>query len=72
MALTSGSASALAAVKGITPAIIAAGVDAEKSVYASAFKLVFLVSLAFGGEHLEIAPFSVSELNLSRTGLYRS
>ncbi|KAJ9614616.1 hypothetical protein H2200_002753 [Cladophialophora chaetospira] len=49
VALTSGSASALEAVRGITPAIIAAGVDAEKSVYAGAFKLVFEVSMVFGG-----------------------
>lgn len=49
MALTSGSASALASVKGINGAIIAAGVAAEREVYSSAFKLVYLVSLAFGG-----------------------
>ncbi|OQV04625.1 hypothetical protein CLAIMM_09480 [Cladophialophora immunda] len=48
LALTSGSASALASIKNITPAIIAAGADAIKTVYAEAFKLVFLVSLAFG------------------------
>ncbi|KAK7894811.1 hypothetical protein LTR67_005550 [Exophiala xenobiotica] len=48
LALTSGSASALASIKDITPAIIAAGADAIKTVYAEAFKLVFLASLAFG------------------------
>ena len=51
VALTSGSTSGLQAVKGITAAIIAAGVDAEKGVYADAFRLVFEVSLAFGGEY---------------------
>ncbi|KAK5527314.1 hypothetical protein LTR07_001086 [Exophiala xenobiotica] len=50
LALTSGSASALASIKDITPAIIAAGADAIKTVYAEAFKLVFLASLAFGGK----------------------
>ncbi|KAK5203332.1 hypothetical protein LTR41_010975 [Exophiala xenobiotica] len=49
LALTSGSASALASVKGINDAIIGAGVAAEREVYTSAFKLVYLVSLAFGG-----------------------
>ncbi len=51
VALTSGSASALEAVRGISPAIIAVGIDAEKGVYAGAFKLVFEVSVAFGGEY---------------------
>jgi hypothetical protein len=50
VALTSGSASALGSIKDITPAIIAAGADAIKTVYAEAFKLVFLASLAFGGK----------------------
>ncbi|KAK4902445.1 hypothetical protein LTR49_027041, partial [Elasticomyces elasticus] len=48
-ALTSGSVTALGAVQGVTPAIIAAGGDAVKTVYAQAFQLVFLVSIAFGG-----------------------
>ena len=52
VALTSGSEAALAAVKGITPAIIAAGNTATKDVYASGFRLIFLVSLAFAGTHL--------------------
>jgi hypothetical protein len=47
--VVSGSADAVSTVEGVTPDIIAAGVDAMKSVYADAFRLVFLVSLAFGG-----------------------
>ena len=49
-ALTSGSVTALGAIQGVTPAIIAAGGDAVKTVYAHAFQLVFLVSIAFGGK----------------------
>lgn len=39
----------MSAVKDVTPAIIAAGQEASKSVYADAFRLIYLVSLVFGG-----------------------
>lgn len=51
MALTSGSATGLQAIKGVTPRVLAAAIDAEKGVYADAFRAVFLVSLAFGGKY---------------------
>ncbi|KAK6387025.1 hypothetical protein LTS17_000290 [Exophiala oligosperma] len=35
-------------MEGVTPAIIAAGVDAQRYVYADGFRTVFLVSIAFG------------------------
>ncbi|KIX00886.1 uncharacterized protein Z518_09951 [Rhinocladiella mackenziei CBS 650.93] len=38
----------LLAVPGATPAIIAAGRDAVRTVYSNAFSMVFLVSIAFG------------------------
>ena len=50
-ALSSGSSSALGSLEGITPAIIAAGRIALQTVYANAFRLVFLVSIAFGGQY---------------------
>ncbi|EON65856.1 hypothetical protein W97_05098 [Coniosporium apollinis CBS 100218] len=56
-ALTSRSAAALGAVEGITPAIIAAGAKAVQTVYADAFRLVYLVSLAFGGISIIAAIF---------------
>lgn len=51
VALTTGSAAGLASIPGITPAIIAAGAGAIKQVYSDAFRLVFLVSIAFGCEY---------------------
>ncbi|EXJ66722.1 uncharacterized protein A1O5_09917 [Cladophialophora psammophila CBS 110553] len=36
-------------VPGVTPTIITAALDAQKSVYADAFKLVYCVTVAFGG-----------------------
>lgn len=48
-ALASGSSGSLSAVKGVTPEIIEAGIDAKKSVYARGFQLIFLVCLAFAG-----------------------
>jgi hypothetical protein len=35
-------------VPGVTPEIIAAGVDAMKSAYSSGFRLLFLTAIAFG------------------------
>lgn len=35
---------------GITPAIVTAALDAQKSVYVDAFQLVYCVTVAFGGE----------------------
>ncbi|EXJ77068.1 hypothetical protein A1O3_10226 [Capronia epimyces CBS 606.96] len=48
MALASGSAAALSAVKGITPAIEAAGAYAYRVANAAAYHPVFLTSIAFG------------------------
>jgi hypothetical protein len=48
VALTSGSPAAIDTVPGITPEIIAAGVDALKGVYSSGFRLIYLVGLTFG------------------------
>lgn len=47
-ALTSGSSSAVETVPGITPEISATGVEALKAVYSSAFRLIYLVGMAFG------------------------
>jgi hypothetical protein len=47
-AVTAGTASAFEAVKGITPAIIAAGTRAYRIAYVEAFKTVFLTAIAFG------------------------
>lgn len=47
--LMSGSVGAMSTLKGVSPAIIAAGEEALKSVYADAFRLIYLVSLVFGG-----------------------
>jgi hypothetical protein len=38
-------------VSGVTPSIVAAAEDAQKSVYSNAFKLVYCVTVAFGGEN---------------------
>lgn len=62
-ALMSGSASA---VKGVTPAIIAAGEEAMKAVYSKTFRLIYLVSIAFGGN---TQPFFICLCN-SRTDLF--
>ncbi|KEF56795.1 uncharacterized protein A1O9_06985, partial [Exophiala aquamarina CBS 119918] len=48
LALTSGSLSAIETVPGTTPEIIATGVDALGGVYSSAFRLIYLVGMAFG------------------------
>ncbi|KAK5051382.1 hypothetical protein LTR84_003034 [Exophiala bonariae] len=50
VALTSGSVDGISSIEGITPGIVAAGIAAQKSVYAGAFRVVFLVSIAFGGK----------------------
>lgn len=47
LALTSGSADALGAVQGLTPAILAAGQAAYRHAAADAFRTVFLSSIAF-------------------------
>lgn len=36
-------------MEGVTPAVIAAGVDALRGVYADGFRTIFLVSISFGG-----------------------
>lgn len=48
-ALTTGSEQALAAVKGLTPQILAAGTAAYKHASSDAFRTVFLSSIAFSG-----------------------
>jgi len=58
--LTSGSATAIGSVEGVTPAIIAAGGGALQTVYADALKLVYLVSLAFGGKYILERIFDMS------------
>ncbi|KAJ9645542.1 hypothetical protein H2204_001122 [Knufia peltigerae] len=47
-ALVTGQIDSLGTMEGVTPAIIAAGVDAQRYVYADGFRTVFLVSIAFG------------------------
>ncbi|KAK3612895.1 hypothetical protein LTR22_028399, partial [Elasticomyces elasticus] len=58
-ALTSGSLTALDAVQGVTPAIILAGGEVVKTVYAQAFQLVLLVSM-----HL-VVRHSVGEVDVN-------
>jgi N-acetylmuramic acid 6-phosphate (MurNAc-6-P) etherase len=48
-ALAAGTPTALEAVPGINPTIIAAVGDAVKTAYTQAFKTVYLTSIAFGG-----------------------
>lgn len=55
-ALVEGRSSALASV---SPSIIAAGEYALKLTYAHAFKLVYLISIAFGGAGILCAVFSL-------------
>lgn len=50
VAFLSGSSKALGLVQGVTGAVLAAATEAEKGVYAQAFKLIFLVTLAFGSK----------------------
>ena len=49
LAITEGTASALAGVPGITPAVELAVSGAVQDAYASSFKTVYLVSITFGG-----------------------
>ena len=44
-----GSAKALAAVKGLTPEILAIGARAYQVAYSDAYRTIFLTSIAFGG-----------------------
>jgi hypothetical protein len=48
-AIAAGTATAMEAVPGITPTVIAAVGDAVKVAYSQAFKTVYLTSIAFGG-----------------------
>ncbi|OAL37367.1 hypothetical protein AYO20_03216 [Fonsecaea nubica] len=57
VALTTGSTAALGAIPNITPAIINTGAEAIKSVHSDAFRLVYLVSIAFGGIAIIAAAF---------------
>jgi hypothetical protein len=52
-----GTASALAAVKGLTPAIEKAGAVAYRVAYMDAYRTVFYVSIAFGGLAILISFF---------------
>lgn len=48
VALTSGVPPTSETVPGITPDILAVGVEAMKDVYSSGFRLIYLVGMAFG------------------------
>lgn len=65
-ALSSTDADALTSVPGVTPSIIAIGLNAVKTAYSESFRTVFLASIAFGGLAVVAALFSVNvdkELN---------
>jgi hypothetical protein len=55
---------ALAAVKGLTPAIEAVGARAYQVAYADAYRTIFLTSLGFGGLAMIIACFVPNIENL--------
>lgn len=55
---TTGTQSALEKVPGITPQIIDAAIHANKESYVQAFKLVYLVAIAFGGAAIICAAFT--------------
>lgn len=57
-AVANGTASALAAVPGISPSIIAAVENGLKTAYSESFKTVYLVTIAFGGLALIAAVFT--------------
>src|SRR6185437_5736776 len=59
-ALAAGTQTALEAVPGINPTIIAAVRDAVKVAYSQAFKTVYLTSIAFGGLAIIAALFITS------------
>ncbi|PMD55689.1 siderophore iron transporter [Hyaloscypha bicolor E] len=59
-ALATGTATAMEAVPGITPTVIAAVGDAVKVAYSQAFKTVYLTSIAFGGLSIIAALFITS------------
>jgi hypothetical protein len=50
--LPTGNLTRLDAIPDVTPAIIEVALDAQKSVYANAFKLLYSITVAFGGEYL--------------------
>ncbi|KIW14512.1 hypothetical protein PV08_07296 [Exophiala spinifera] len=54
-AFLSHNSTALEAVTGVTPIILAAADEASKDVYSQAFKLVYLVTIAFGGESTRLS-----------------
>lgn len=37
-------------IPGVTPSIIDAGIEAQKDVFVDGFRLVYCVTVAFGGE----------------------
>lgn len=59
-AIAAGTATAMEAVPGITPTVIAAVGDAVKVAYSQAFKTVYLTSIAFGGLSIIAALFITS------------
>ena len=59
-AIAAGTATAMEAVPGITPTVIAAVGDAVKAAYSQAFKTVYLTSIAFGGLSIIAALFITS------------
>lgn len=59
-AIAAGTATAMEAVPGITPTVVAAVGDAVKVAYSQAFKTVYLTSIAFGGLSIIAALFITS------------
>jgi len=59
-ALAVGTPTALGAVPGINPTVIAAVGDAVKVAYSQAFKTIYLTSIAFGGLAIIAALFITS------------
>jgi hypothetical protein len=45
----------LTSIPDITPTIIDAGLEAQKNVYVGAFRMVYLVTIAFGGKSVDLA-----------------
>lgn len=71
-AITSGSAAALSSVEGINTAIMAAGANALKGVYADAFRVVYLVSIVFGGKWIREIKVPLLRKMLTRSSHFNS
>lgn len=71
-ALSSGSATAIEAVPGVTPEIVSVGSQELVAAYVGAIKLVFLASIAFGGCAIiaSLACRPITKLELSGGSVY--